>query len=170
MRDILEQEPKEFTTMSDKFVTRNKGSKCLVDNQKDKASNLSAMEYVKNGRQGDYLSCDSITGRPNLTDNFNGLLLIGYAEQIKGHGYNRRVYHPGGKAPSLCAASGGNLEPKVSLSEKKYRKLTPLECERLQTVPDNYTAHVSNTQRYKMLGNGFTVDVIAHILKGINHL
>lgn len=44
-----------------------------------------------------------------------------------------------------------------------YRKLTPIECERLQTVPDNYTAHVSNTQRYKMLGNGWTVDVIAHI-------
>ena len=48
-----------------------------------------------------------------------------------------------------------------------YRKLTPIECERLQTVPDNYTAHVSNTQRYKMLGNGWTVDVIAHIFKGI---
>jgi DNA (cytosine-5)-methyltransferase 3A len=47
------------------------------------------------------------------------------------------------------------------------RKLDPVECERLQTVPDNYTAHVSNTQRYKMLGNGFTVDVIAHILKGV---
>ncbi len=46
-----------------------------------------------------------------------------------------------------------------------YRKLTPVECERLQTVPDNYTAGVSNTQRYKMLGNGWTVDVIAHILK-----
>ena len=48
-----------------------------------------------------------------------------------------------------------------------YRKLTPIECERLQTVPDNYTEVVSNTQRYKMLGNGMTVDVIAHILKGI---
>ena len=48
-----------------------------------------------------------------------------------------------------------------------YRKLTPIECERLQTVPDNYTAHVSNTQRYKMLGNGWTVDVIAHIFRGI---
>ena len=48
-----------------------------------------------------------------------------------------------------------------------YRKLTPVECERLQTVPDNYTACVSNTQRYKMLGNGWTVDVIAHILQGI---
>jgi len=49
-----------------------------------------------------------------------------------------------------------------------YRKLTPIECERLQTVPDNYTQGVSNTQRYKMLGNGWTVDVIAHILKNIN--
>ena len=46
-----------------------------------------------------------------------------------------------------------------------YRMLTPIECERLQTVPDNYTAHVSNTQRYKMLGNGWTVNVIAHIFK-----
>ena len=48
-----------------------------------------------------------------------------------------------------------------------YRKLTPVECERLQTVPDNYTNHVSKTQRYKMLGNGWTVDVICHILKNI---
>ena len=45
-----------------------------------------------------------------------------------------------------------------------YRKITPLECERLQTVPDNYTNIVSNSQRYKMLGNGWTVDVICHIL------
>ena len=44
------------------------------------------------------------------------------------------------------------------------RKLSPVECERLQTLPDNYTAGVSNTQRYKQLGNGWTVDVIAHIL------
>jgi len=48
-----------------------------------------------------------------------------------------------------------------------YRKLTPVECERLQTVPDNYTDHVSKTQRYKMLGNGWTVDVICHILKNL---
>jgi len=48
-----------------------------------------------------------------------------------------------------------------------WRKLTPLECERLQTVPDNYTNHVSNSQRYKMLGNGWTVDVIAHIFRGL---
>ena len=46
-----------------------------------------------------------------------------------------------------------------------YRKLTPLECERLQTFPDNWTDFVSNTQRYKALGNAWTVDVIAHIFK-----
>jgi len=160
----------------------------------------------------------------------DGLCHVGDAD-IKGHGYNKRVYHPEGKSPSLCAASGGNLEPKVMvnpasivgrrlqdgvrkdndksvpitqclevhehdksrclstiskdtlisiLSQGRYedaytkemrplwRKLTPLECERLQTVPDGYTNHVSNSQRYKMLGNGWTVDVVAHILKGVS--
>lgn len=47
------------------------------------------------------------------------------------------------------------------------RKLTPIECERLQTLPDNYTASVSDSQRYKALGNGWTVDVIAHIFNGL---
>ena len=58
---------------------------------------------------------------------------------------------------------------KIDLPDGDYivRKLTPLECERLQTVPEGYTEGVSNTQRYKMLGNGWTVDVIAHILSGI---
>jgi len=57
---------------------------------------------------------------------------------------------------------------KLGWDEVFYRKLTPLECERLQTVPEGYTAHVSNTQRYKMLGNGWTVDVISHILSFIS--
>jgi len=52
-----------------------------------------------------------------------------------------------------------------SVCKLHLRKLTPLECERLQTLPDNYTDSVSSTQRYKMLGNGWTVDVIAHIFK-----
>ncbi len=56
---------------------------------------------------------------------------------------------------------------KSDLSESGFRRLSPLECERLQTVPDDYTFGVSNSQRYKMLGNGWTVDVIAHIFRGI---
>lgn len=56
----------------------------------------------------------------------------------------------------------------INLPSGEYiiRKLTPIECERLQTMPDNYTAMVSNTQRYKCLGNGWTAEVIIHILNG----
>jgi len=53
------------------------------------------------------------------------------------------------------------------LDKSQVRKLTPIECERLQTLPDNYTAGCSNTQRYRQCGNGWTVDVIAHILSFI---
>ena len=54
---------------------------------------------------------------------------------------------------------------KIDLPDWDYiiRKLTPIECERLQTLPDNYTEWVSKTQRYKMIGNGRTVEVIKHI-------
>lgn len=67
-----------------------------------------------------------------------------------------------------CLTSTYSIKEHTLIDEKiNYRKLTPIECERLQTVPDNYTNHVSNSQRYKMLGNGWTVDVIAHIFKGM---
>ena len=67
---------------------------------------------------------------------------------------------------------GGNLKSYFEKHRRQlvfsvngeWRKLTPLECERLQTVPEGYTNHVSNTQRYKMLGNGWTIDVITHLL------
>ena len=94
-----------------------------------------------------------------------GLQQIGVAD-LNGHDLLKRVYSSEGKSPTLNAHGGGNTEPKIG--EKNFwRKLTPLECERLQTVPDNYTQGVSNTQRYKMIGNGWTVDVIAHIFKNI---
>ena len=69
-----------------------------------------------------------------------------------------------GKTNSLITVQKDNV---VVENETYWRKLTCVECERLQTVPDNYTNHVSNTQRYKMLGNGWTIEVIAHILKNI---
>jgi DNA-cytosine methyltransferase len=57
----------------------------------------------------------------------------------------------------------------VQSEDLTWRKLTPLECERLQTVPDDYTNHVSNTQRYKMLGNGWTIEVIKHIFNNMEY-
>lgn len=89
---------------------------------------------------------------------------VGIATDINGHDILKRVYSPEGKSPTLNSMGGGNREPKVAQEDLTWRKLTPLECERLQTVPDNYTDGVSNTQRYKMLGNGWTVEVIKHIL------
>jgi DNA-cytosine methyltransferase len=77
-----------------------------------------------------------------------------------------RVYNPNFKAPTLTAVSGGHQEKKVYINDR-VRKLTPLEYERLQTVPDNYTNCVSDSQRYKMLGNGWTVDTIRHFFKGL---
>jgi len=72
-----------------------------------------------------------------------------------------------GKVPSLTT-SGWQHNNHLTFDEGlTYRKLTPLECERLQTVPENYTNYVSDTQRYKMLGNGWTVDIICHLLKNI---
>jgi len=56
-----------------------------------------------------------------------------------------------------------------SIDNTHSRKLTVLECERLQTLPDNYTTGISNTQRYKTLGNGWTVDVISHIFSNIEN-
>jgi len=70
-----------------------------------------------------------------------------------------------GKSPTLTA--GHNNYPKIGTDIKNWRKLTPIECERLQTFPDNYTEGVSNTQRYKMLGNGWTVAVIEHIFRAM---
>ena len=71
----------------------------------------------------------------------------------------------GGKSNSLTTVQKDNV---VTKDEVYWRKLTPVECERLQTVPDNYTNHVSNTQRYKMLGNGWTIEVITHILNNLH--
>lgn len=93
------------------------------------------------------------------------MIRIGTAEDIEGHDYNKRIYSDLGKSPSLSIRGDLSRGAKVSSDNKTYRKLTPIECERLQTVPENYTEGVSNAQRYKMLGNGWTVDIIKHIFE-----
>ena len=86
-------------------------------------------------------------------------------------GQGQRIYSVRGKSVTLSANGGGQGAKtglyKIDLPDGDYviRKLTPIEAERLQTLPDNYTAGISDTQRYKCIGNGWTVDVIAHILR-----
>jgi DNA (cytosine-5)-methyltransferase 3A len=78
-------------------------------------------------------------------------------------------WREGGKSGTLMAQArtDGTAGQALAKIGSQIRRLTPIECERLQTVKDNYTNHVSDSQRYKMLGNGWTVDAIVHILKYI---
>ena len=197
LKDIIEHDG-EFTYMSDKFINRQQGRKCLRDDLDGKAVNLSAMEYVKNGRQGDYIKCGAQRGRYIV----NGKRVDHLVGSQKGITEQRveirnddktntlttvqkdnlvimqtpRGNNPGGerakdgKTPCLSANS---WEHNNHLSNGiKYRKLTPRECFRLQTVPEHHidtllNAGISNTQLYKMCGNGWTHDVITHIFKGL---
>jgi site-specific DNA-cytosine methylase len=78
---------------------------------------------------------------------------------------------PTGKSPTitgeLAHGWGYNISPAMVAEIGEQRRATPVECERLQTLPDNYTAGESDTQRYKMIANGWTVEVISHIFLGI---
>lgn len=79
----------------------------------------------------------------------------------------REVYNLNSKCNTLlCDGDGGNRQKKV-FQNGKCRKLTPVEYERLQTLPDNYTAGVADNHRYTACGNAWTADVITHIFKGL---
>ena len=164
LKDVLmdDEAPKnDHTFMSEGTTKRFEryGVK-FVDHTTPKARCLAAEEYVKNGRQGNYVLVHNIYG--------------GFKEK------KARVFEE--KSPTIRTASGGGQLPSVFKGTKEeaqempleelrtvIRKLHPIECERLQTLPDNYTEGVSNTQRYRMIGNGWTVDVVAHILNNINN-
>lgn len=110
------------------------------------------------------LSDEEVKEYPNL---FLTEKAIGYMSRLRNN-KPRWEYHTNplnGKAACLTA----NIYKGVpyGVIKEKMRKLHPIECERLQTVDDNYTKGVSNTQRYKMLGNGWTINVITHILKNV---
>ena len=85
---------------------------------------------------------------------------------INGHDILKRVNSKYFKCQTLTCVSGGNQQKKVYV-DGRCRKLTPLEYERLQTLPDNYTAGVSDTARYTAIGNGWTVSVVSFLLSGL---
>jgi site-specific DNA-cytosine methylase len=126
---------------------------------RDKAHCIDA-NYFKGGNLKSYFD----KGRRQLV--FNKPLQVNPSKKAGGKQPHMqdRVFSKQGKSHALTAS----FASRTNVDDNGFRKLTPLECERLQTVPEGYTNHVSNTQRYKMLGNGWTVDVITTILEGIN--
>jgi len=88
------------------------------------------------------------------------------ADQDTNLPYERRIEtREDDKCGTLTSVTKDNL-----VVGDKIRKLTPIECERLQGLPDNYTEGVATTNRYKCLGNAFNVDVVTHILAGLRLL
>lgn len=182
LKDILESEVDKKYFISDTMINRikrtNNGERCFTT--ADKALCLAAV-YHKQGRDNQYIVASRGRNPENPKSRESGLNTEQMLEPrydgktncltsvqkdnyvVFGNGYEQdnRAYFENGKSGTLDVKQG---RQKVLLNETKIRRLTPLECERLQTVKDNYTKIVSDTQRYRMLGNGWTVNVIAHIL------
>ena len=157
-----------FDTPEDKGIVLND----ILENglaDRDKSYCIDA-HYYKGGSLKNYLEKKrrQLVLRQSENRQKDTLVTTVRLGEIGKGGQGQRIYDPTGKSDALSAHGGGQgAKTGLYWTEENVRKLTPIECERLQTVPDNYTEGVSNTQRYKMLGNGWTVDVIAHILEGI---
>lgn len=130
------------------------------ENPKSRKSGLETEQMLEPRFDGK-TNCITSVQKDNLVMQLNGSTESGGVQPYQ----QNRVYDTNGISPALMAQMSCGTH--AILEGAKIRRLTPKECERLQTVPDDYTDCVSDTQRYRMLGNGWTVDVITHIL---NHL
>lgn len=169
LKDILQEEVDEKYYISDKGLS---GMLAHKERNADKGNGF-GVQFISEGDekantvlQRYYKDCkDNALCVPEATKK-------GYAEILPGECFDneqpnskiRRGRRITDKSNSLMAQNMSFLRFTEAC---RIRRLTPIECERLQTVPDNYTASVSDTQRYRMLGNGWTVEVIKHILKNL---
>ena len=148
LRDILEDEVDEKYFLSDTMIG-------WLHKHSDKSNENKNGFALKLKSEGDKLSClTSGQYKQNLSADY-------IAINQRGRGFNEGGRHFD-KTPTLssCSWDQNNLLENNS----QIRRLTPLECSRLQTIPSWYKWECSDTQRYRMLGNGWTVDVIRHIL------
>jgi DNA-cytosine methyltransferase len=160
LKDILEEsvDEKYYVKLSDRFPQKNINKGIGYNPYSDSPINEKA-RALNTG-------CGGATTKNATT------IRVG---QLNQGGQGDRIYSPDGKSVNLSANGGGRgAKTGLYLKENKIRKLTPIECERLQSLPKNYTAkgitekgeiNISDTQRYKLLGNGFNCEVIKHILR-----
>ena len=202
LKDVLITNDEKFMRINDNNIvfldkhSSQSGLKCVAGINRVKRWNDKNKQLRRNFSQGERIYSDEgksptlsansggtagrgncLITRPCKLRKYNASSLchhIADANDIRGNESIKRVYNKTGKSPALTTMQGGHREPKVYIGSFRYRKLIPLECERLQTLPDNYTKKgvfgngeekpISNSQRYKVIGNGWTVDIVAHIL------
>jgi len=160
LRDILEKE------VDEKYYLKQEQIDKYIINKNTTKKEFIQCRMIDNGNRFTFNNTNkSFTITAGGRNNGNNLCIkVGY---IGKGGQGQRIYSPDAKSVALSALGGGQGAKTGLYDVGRIRKLTPIECERLQTLPDNYTQGVSNTQRYKCLGNGWTVDVIAHIFKDL---
>lgn len=128
------------------FLKKKVDSKYFI-NEKSSSSIANRPERVRHRERSQEIAIEVLANKDEIRDNER----------------QRRIYSLKGKSPTILARS----DCAKIIYRNKVRKLTPLECERLQGIPDNFTSPASDTQRYKMIGNAFTVPVIEFILNQI---
>lgn len=152
LKDILEHDVDEKYNISEKHTTAMKNARSSWElNLPDKDGKCGTIiaSYYKIPQDWPYILKDKQVSVPCVTQ-------IGQSKNWGNSYWSNKAYTLRASNPNWVIES---VQP------PRIRKLTPIECERLQTLPDNYTDWVSDSQRYKMLGNGWTVDVVSHIFK-----
>jgi DNA (cytosine-5)-methyltransferase 3A len=181
LKDILQDNPNAKYYLSDKMVEyyektsdANKSKKIHYLFEPTDGNKKSQTLTTKEGNriENNYIICkNEFVCEPISEKYFLSEKMLYYFEsndkKMKdiGNGFLFKPTEGEKKSNTITTKEGSRIDNNfICNNSKQIRRLTPVECERLQTVPDNYTNHVSDTQRYRMLGNGWTIDVIAHIL------
>lgn len=159
VEDILENEvdikyyiePKRVVIILENEVKRRKIGYIGTDSQGNRIYNIHNKSVTLCGEAGGLGAKMGIYAFPCLTP-----------DRLQQRQEGRRFKLPNSKFYTLTAQDKHGI-----LTNNFIRKLTPIECERLQTLPDNYTKGCTDNQRYKMLGNCWTVNVISYIFKNI---
>lgn len=154
-------------------VSQKKNKTLMVHSDADKMQMLEASHHKKYSNQRFFGIVDLPKNEQAIAAMRGRYLIDGKRQdgKQKTQGLTKQYieFRYDGKTNALTTVTKDNvvvpftLPNRIPADEFFFRYITPLECERLQTVPENYTSCVSNTQRYRMLGNGWTVDVITHI-------
>lgn len=179
--DFLEEDVDEKYYMSDDKVSKlvNK----IENNEKNNESETDIIKVLDipkqihndNERQRRVYSIEGISPTVLARQDTPKILLVGYLDMKAGKQV-RSVYDPKGISPTIDTAQGGHRQTKILSREEQYRirKLTPLECLRMQGFPISYyqklrAINMSNTQLYKQAGNAVTTNVIESIALQLNN-
>lgn len=162
LKDILE------TEVNKKYFLNQSQIDKLIVSKSNPAKDIKIMFHRSNFRRN--LQCYNPDGKIEALDTggrFPCVVIKVGNTQPSGRGMNGWVFHTEGKSPTLTTNKGEGIKITDGYI---FRRLTPVECERLQGCPDKYSSIISNSQAYKMLGNGWQIDTIEHLLEPLKYV